>query len=182
MKSDSVIVNVRIPSGRHRAHTCVEPLSPRGARICTLPFGDAWAPWLYPYTKAVRPEPNDQTRKTCGISLPNRYMNSEVVIVHLRDVHWCLATHGRPGRASTQRPSGRSQLIPNAKHVPYHSHILYEIRLRHCKRSNSVRPAPCPHVRGALEPPGRKDLYIAVWRRMGALVVQVHKGRQAGAK
>ena len=73
-------------------------------------------------------------------------------------------------------------MFKHAKHVPYHSHIQYEIRLRHCKRSNSVRPAPRPHVRGALEPPGRKDLYIAVWRRMGALVVQVHKGRQAGAK
>ena len=153
-----------------------------GHRPCTLPFGDAWAPLLYPYTQAVKPEPNDQTCKSYCISLPNRYMNSGVVIVHLRDVHWCLATHGRPGRASTQRPSGRSQLIPNAKHVPYHSHILYEIRLRHCKRSNSVRPAPCPHVRGALEPPGRKDLYIAVWRRMGALAVSVHISRQAGAK
>ena len=71
MKSDSVIVNVRTPSGRHRAHTCVEPLSPRGARICTLPFGDAWAPWWCKCTKAVRPEPNDPNRQSCAISLPN---------------------------------------------------------------------------------------------------------------
>ena len=42
-----------------------------------------------------------------------------------------------------------------------------------------LNPAGLTRVRSALAPPGRKDLYIDVWRCMGALP---HKCRKAEAK
>ena len=49
-------------------------------------------------------------------------------------------------------------------------------------RSASREGVGPTHVRGALEPPGRKDLYINSWRCMGALVAPLHTCRKAGAR
>ena len=146
VNSEVGTVNVRIPSMLHRAHHFGHPRCPRAPSLYITVWRRMGALVVSVHKGRQAGAQCSNTQNMCHISTKS-YMNSDVVTVNVRNVHWCMATHGRPGGASTQRPSGRSQMITNATYVPYHFQIQCEFRSRHCKRSNSIRLVLCPPLR-----------------------------------
>ena len=143
VNSEVGTVNVRIPSGWCCAHHFGHPRCPRAPSLYITVWRRMGALVVSVHKGRQAGAQCSNTQNMCHISTKS-YMNSDVVTVNVRNVHWCMATHGRPGGASTQRPSGRSQMIRTAKHVPYHFQILCDFRCLHCKRSIPIRPPPCP--------------------------------------
>ena len=86
-----------------------------------------------------------------------------------------VPTHKRR-KAGAKRPKLRKWL-----HIISKSYMNSAVAAVNVRSASRERVGPT-HVRGALEPPGRKDLYINAWRCMGALVAPLHTCRKAGAR
>ena len=82
----------------------------------------------------------------------------------------------------TSRKAGaKSSKRRKSLYIISKSYMNSEVVVVNVRSASRERVGPT-HVRGALEPPGRKDLYINAWRCMGALVAPLHTCRKAGAR